>query len=106
MTLCERGFAGVGSTCAWRVTGFGVEIAMTPYRSCAPPPTIWSARDGCCCGDSCDGCFGGDTARSRAEVDVDEVQAAIERLAAAPTEDGLVIREIWLHRLYAGEGAR
>ena len=30
-----------------RVRGLGVEIAMTPYRSCAPPSTICSARDGC-----------------------------------------------------------
>ena len=35
------------STCTWRVRGLGVEIAMTPYRSCAPPSTICSARDGC-----------------------------------------------------------
>ena len=35
------------STCAWRVSGLGVAIAMTPYRSCAPPSTICSARDDC-----------------------------------------------------------
>ena len=35
------------STCTWRVRGLGVEIAMTPYRSCAPPSTICSARDNC-----------------------------------------------------------
>ena len=35
------------STCTWRGRGLGVEIAMTPYRSCAPPPTICSARDSC-----------------------------------------------------------
>ncbi|HKI43316.1 MAG TPA: hypothetical protein VKA66_23775 [Mycobacterium sp.] len=40
-----------------------------------------------------------------------EAQAAIERLAAAPAEEGLVIREIWLLRLRAdlqrahGDGA-
>jgi len=33
-----------------------------------------------------------------AEGDVAEAQAAIERLAAAPADDGLVIREIWLLR--------
>ena len=33
--------------------------------------------------------------------DVAEAEAAIERLAAAPADDGLVIREIWLLRLRA-----
>jgi hypothetical protein len=32
---------------------------------------------------------------------VAEAEAAIERLAAAPADDGLVIREIWLLRLRA-----
>jgi hypothetical protein len=36
-----------------------------------------------------------------ADDDVAEADAAIERLAAAPTQDGLVIREIWLLRLRA-----
>jgi class 3 adenylate cyclase len=36
-----------------------------------------------------------------AEGDVAEAEAAIERLAAAPADDGLVIREIWLLRLRA-----
>jgi len=35
------------------------------------------------------------------ESDVAEAQAAIERLAAAPADNGLVIREIWLLRLRA-----
>jgi hypothetical protein len=35
------------------------------------------------------------------EGDVAEAQAAIERLAAAPADDCLVIREIWLLRLRA-----
>ena len=33
--------------------------------------------------------------------DVTEAEAAIERLTAAPADDGLVIREIWLQRLRA-----
>ena len=33
--------------------------------------------------------------------DVAEAEAAIERLASAPADDGLVIREIWLLRLRA-----
>jgi class 3 adenylate cyclase len=36
-----------------------------------------------------------------AENDVAEAQAAIERLAAAPADEGLVIRDIWLLRLQA-----
>jgi len=36
-----------------------------------------------------------------AESDVVEAEAAIERLAAAPTDEGLVIREVWLLRLWA-----
>jgi hypothetical protein len=36
-----------------------------------------------------------------AEGDVREAEAAIDRLAAAPADDGLVIRDIWLLRLRA-----
>ena len=36
-----------------------------------------------------------------ADGDVAEAEAAIERLAAAPADDGLVIRDIWLLRLRA-----
>jgi class 3 adenylate cyclase len=36
-----------------------------------------------------------------ADSDVAGAEAAIERLAAAPTDDGLVIREVWLLRLRA-----
>jgi hypothetical protein len=35
------------------------------------------------------------------ESDVAEAKAAIERLAAAPTDDGNVVRDIWLFRLRA-----
>jgi hypothetical protein len=38
---------------------------------------------------------------SGAEAGVAEAEATIERLAAAPANDGLVIRDIWLHRLRA-----
>lgn len=37
----------------------------------------------------------------RADGDVAEAAAAIERLAAAPAEDGLVMRDIWLLRMRA-----
>jgi len=33
--------------------------------------------------------------------DVAEAEAAIDRLAAAPTDDRLVVREVWLLRLHA-----
>ncbi len=36
-----------------------------------------------------------------ADGDVGEAEAAIDRLAAAPADDGLVIRDIWLLRLRA-----
>jgi hypothetical protein len=36
-----------------------------------------------------------------ADGDVVEAEAAIERLAAVPADEGLVIREIWLLRLRA-----
>ena len=36
-----------------------------------------------------------------AESDVAEAEAAIERFAAAPADEGLVIREIWLLRMRA-----
>ena len=36
-----------------------------------------------------------------AESDMAEAEAAIERLAAAPAEEGLAVREIWLLRLRA-----
>jgi hypothetical protein len=35
----------------------------------------------------------------RADGDVAEAEAAVERLAAAPADEGLVIRDIWLLRL-------
>ena len=36
-----------------------------------------------------------------AESDVAEAEAAMKRLAAAPADEGLVIREVWLRRLRA-----
>jgi hypothetical protein len=36
-----------------------------------------------------------------AESDVAEAEAAIQRLAAAPADEGLAIRDIWLLRLHA-----
>jgi hypothetical protein len=36
-----------------------------------------------------------------AESDVADAEVAIERLAAAPADEGLVMRDIWLLRLHA-----
>ena len=47
-------------------------------------------------GDSRDGCPGRDTAATRTASDVAEAGGAIERLAAAPTEGGLALRDVWL----------
>ena len=37
----------------------------------------------------------------RADGDVTEAEAAVERLATAPADEGLVMRDIWLPRLRA-----
>ena len=47
------------------------------------------------------GCSGGDTVDRGTDSDLVEAEAAIERLAAAPADKGLVIRDIWLLRLRA-----
>jgi hypothetical protein len=43
----------------------------------------------------------GADADADADADIDEAEAAITRLAAAPADEGLAIREIWLLRLRA-----
>jgi hypothetical protein len=69
---------------------------------CAPPSTISSARDSCWSGVCLRRGVLVETLLDRgADGDVAEAEAAIERLAAAPTDEGLVIREIWLLRLRA-----
>jgi sirohydrochlorin ferrochelatase len=40
-------------------------------------------------------------AERQVDGDVAEAEDAVERLAAAPAEDGLVVRDIWLLRLRA-----
>jgi adenylate cyclase len=39
--------------------------------------------------------------RRNADTDLQEAQAAIDRLAAVPTEPGFVVHDIWLLRLCA-----
>jgi hypothetical protein len=71
---------------------------MPPHRLCAPPSTICSARD------SWSGAFQRPVFWWRTllergtEADAAEAEAAIERLAAAPADDDLVMRDIWLSR--------
>ena len=75
---------------------------MMPYRSCAPPSTICSARDNCWRRRiPATGVLVETLLDRGADGDVAEAQAAIDRLAAAPADDGLVIRDIWLLRLRA-----
>jgi hypothetical protein len=50
-------------------------------------------------GQCCDGVLVGTLLDGGAEGDVAEAEAAVERLAAAPTDEGLVIRDTWLPRL-------
>jgi len=75
---------------------------MTPSRSCAPSATICSATDDCCCGASLRQVFWWKRCSTAcADGDVAQAEAAIERLAEAPADEGLVAREIWLLRLQA-----
>ena len=79
-----------------------MEITVPPYRECAPPSTICSARDGCWgWGVPATGVLVETLLERGADGDVAEAEAAIIRLADAPADDGLVIREIWLLRLRA-----
>jgi hypothetical protein len=79
-----------------------VEIAMRQYRSCARPSTICSAKGQLLgWGVPATGVLVETLLDRGAEGDVAEAEAAIERLAAASADDGLVIREVWLLRLRA-----
>ena len=79
-----------------------MEIATRRYRSCAQPSTNWFARDNCSSwGIPATGVLVETLLGRGAEGDVAEAEVAIERLAAAPADDGLAIRDIWLLRLRA-----
>jgi hypothetical protein len=86
----------------WPGTGLGRESAMTPYPSSGLRLTNCSVRAG-----RWDGVFPAtgvlvETLLERgADGDVREAEAAIERLATAPTDDDLPVREIVLLRLRA-----
>jgi hypothetical protein len=90
------------STCTWRARRRGVAVATTPSRLCAPPPTI-CFDDGqlLLWGVPATGLLVETLLNGPADSDVTEAEAAIERLAAAPAENGLAVRAIWLLRLRA-----
>ena len=72
------------------------------YRRCAPPSTNCSATGQLLAwGLPATGVLVETLLERGADADVAEAEAAIDRLAAAPADDGLVIREIWLLRLRA-----
>ena len=84
----------------------GVANATRRYRSCAVPSNdlfregrllLWNV--------AATGVLVETLLDRGAEHDVVEAQAAIERLAAAPADDGSAIRDIWLLRLRALSGA-
>ena len=75
---------------------------MRPYRSCAPPPTIWSARDSCWRGAFPRPVFWWrHCSTAGPTVTWPKPRPRSTRLADAPADDGLVMREIWLLRLRA-----
>ena len=77
-------------------------IATRRYRRCAPPSTIWPNRGQLLSwGIMTTGVLVETLLDRGTERDVAEAEAAIERLAAAPADEGLVGREIWLQRMRA-----
>ena len=90
------------SMCTWRGRGLGEEIAMRRYRSCAPPPTI-SFRDGQLLpwGIPATGVLVETLLDRGPTVTWPKPRPRSTRLAGAPADDGLVIRDIWLLRLRA-----
>ena len=75
---------------------------MMRYRSCVPSSTTCSATDRCWRGAFLRRVFWWRHCVDRGtDADVAEAEAAIERLAAAPADEGLVIRDVWLLRLRA-----
>jgi hypothetical protein len=76
-----------------------VEIAMTPYRSCAAVDHLFSQGRLLAWSVATTGVLVETLLERGADGDVVEAEAAIERLAAAPTDEGLVLRDIWLLRV-------
>src|SRR6516165_10742153 len=74
-------------TSTWRGRGLGGEIAMARYHSCMRPSTIWSVRDNCWHMALERRVYWWRHCLSRADGDVAEAEAAVERLAAAPADE-------------------
>ena len=74
---------------------------MTPYRSCAPRRPSLPRGTTAGWGIPATGVLVETLLDRGADGDVAEAEAAIDRLADAPADEGLVIREIWLLRLRA-----
>ena len=96
-------YRGIGRYCLGRA-GWRDDLrhGLRPSRSCAPPPTICSARGLLLgWGVAATGVLVETRLDRGAGGDVAEAEAAIERLAAAPSDDGLAVRDILLVRLHA-----
>jgi hypothetical protein len=78
-----------------------VEIAMTPYRSGAAVDHLFREGQLLEWGIPATGVLVETLLDRGADGDGVEAEAAIERLAAAPAEEGLVMRDIWLLRVRA-----
>jgi hypothetical protein len=84
------------------VGGLAVEIAMRPYRSCVPPvDQLFREGQLLLWGIPATGVRAETLLDRGAESDVADAEAAITWLAAARTDDGLVVREVTLPRLRA-----
>ncbi len=80
--------------------GLGVEIAMAPSRSLKRDAADHLFREGrlLLWAVPATGVLVETLPDRGADGDVAEAEAAIELLAAAPTDDGLAVRDIWLLR--------
>lgn len=87
--------------CTWRVRGLGGEIAMRPPLMRAAVDHLFREGRLLMWGIPATGVLVQTLLDRGADGDVAEAEAAIERLAAAPTADRLAVRDIWLLRLRA-----
>ena len=82
------------------MSGPGSATARMPYRRCARQWTIFSGQANSCTA------YGHAVLvdallESGAEADLAEAEAAVDRVAAIPGDDGWVARDVWLLRLRA-----
>ena len=84
-----------------------METATTPYRSCAPPSTIWSVRDSCWRGAFQQRVFMVETLLERgADDDVAEAESALGIVSARFCIRGLAGRHAELGRLHGDRRGR